>query len=177
MAKGMEVPKAVRAACRYVEAGIKTAPGWGKGNGPLNHFHSTYTLPFAPWVARFFLSWVVWMGADDLRGHFIDYLLERPDVAPVWHQFVNHPFVLAMGDATLPLESFKGYLIQDYLYLVHFARANALASYKAKTLEDITAVSLGADRGLGAAVEGEEANKLTVGCDCSPHSEGDEASH
>ena len=71
-------------------------------------------------------------------------------MAPVWHQFVNHPFVLAMGDATLPLESFKGYLIQDYLYLVHFARANALASYKAKTLEDITAVSLGSGRGFGS---------------------------
>jgi thiaminase len=53
-----------------------------------------------------------------LRGHFIDYLLERPDVAPIWEKFVNHPFVLAMGDGTLPVESFKGYLIQDYLYLV-----------------------------------------------------------
>jgi thiaminase len=51
-------------------------------------------------------------------GHFIDYLLERPDVAPVWDRFVNHPFVSAMGDGTLPIESFKGYLIQDYLYLV-----------------------------------------------------------
>lgn len=29
-----------------------------------------------------------------------------------------HPFVMAMGDGTLPLESFKGYIIQDYLYLV-----------------------------------------------------------
>jgi thiaminase len=52
------------------------------------------------------------------RGHFLDYLLERPDVAPVWDKFVNHPFVLAMGDGTLPLESFKGYLVQDYIYLV-----------------------------------------------------------
>lgn len=25
---------------------------------------------------------------------------------------------MAMGDGTLPLESFKGYIIQDYLYLV-----------------------------------------------------------
>ncbi|KAK1835127.1 thiamine biosynthesis protein [Podospora conica] len=158
MAKGMEVPQAVRAACRYVEAGIKTAPGWGKGNGPLNHFHSTYTLPFAP-------------------GHFIDYLLERPDVAPVWHQFVNHPFVLAMGDATLPLESFKGYLIQDYLYLVHFARANALASYKAKTLQDITAsativahiareMKLHIDycKGFGISVEEIESTEENMAC-------------
>ena len=115
------------------------------------------------------------MGADDNSGHFIDYLLERPDVAPVWHQFVNHPFVLAMGDATLPLESFKGYLIQDYLYLVHFARANALASYKAKSLEDITAVSLRLGIWLGQL--GEEVNRWTVGCDCGTHSQGDEAAH
>lgn len=47
-------------------------------------------------------------------------MLERSDVAPVWDRFVNHPFVLAMGDGTLPVESFKGYLVQDYLYLVSF---------------------------------------------------------
>ncbi|KAK4650867.1 trifunctional hydroxymethylpyrimidine kinase/phosphomethylpyrimidine kinase/thiaminase [Podospora pseudocomata] len=122
LAKRMDMPQAVEAACRYVEAGIKTAPGLGKGNGPLNHFHSTYTLPFAP-------------------GHFIEYLLERPDVAPVWKRYVTHPFVLAMGDGTLPLESFKGYLIQDYLYLTHYARASALAGYKAKKIEDIGAAA------------------------------------
>ncbi|KAK4138159.1 hypothetical protein BT67DRAFT_437510 [Trichocladium antarcticum] len=120
LAKGMDMPAAVRTACRYVEAGIRTAPGLGRGNGPLNHFHSVYTLPFSP-------------------GYFVDYLLERPDVAPVWHKFVNHPFVLAMGDATLPLESFKGYLIQDYLYLIQFSRSNALGAYKAKTMKDIAA--------------------------------------
>ena len=74
-------------------------------------------------------------------GHFLEYLLHRPDVAPVWHRFISHPFVLGLGNGELPLESFKGYLIQDYLYLIHFARANALASYKAKNREDIAAVS------------------------------------
>lgn len=90
-------------------------------------------------------------------GRFIEYLLERPDVKDVWRTFTHHPFVMAMGNGTLPLESFKGYLVQDYLYLVrmaspfvrlatdeasqvHFARANALASYKAKSMQDITAV-------------------------------------
>lgn len=51
-------------------------------------------------------------------GYFIEYLLERPDVQQVWKEFVHHPFVMALGDGTLPLESFKGYIIQDYLYLV-----------------------------------------------------------
>lgn len=48
LANGMHPVEAVRAACQYVEAAIRTAPGYGSGNGPLNHFHSTYTLPFAP---------------------------------------------------------------------------------------------------------------------------------
>ncbi|KAK4146900.1 Phosphomethylpyrimidine kinase-domain-containing protein [Dichotomopilus funicola] len=118
LGKGMDMPAAVKAGCRYVQAGIRSAPGLGGGSGPLNHFHSMYSLPFSP-------------------GHFVEYLLEHPDVAPVWDEFINHPFVLAMGDGTLPLESFKQYLIQDYLYLIHFARANALGSFKASTMKDI----------------------------------------
>lgn len=42
-------------------------------------------------------------------------------MAPVWDRFVKHPFVMAMGNGSLPLESFKGYLVQDYLYLVGLA--------------------------------------------------------
>ncbi|PNY28665.1 hydroxymethylpyrimidine/phosphomethylpyrimidine kinase 2, partial [Tolypocladium capitatum] len=119
LATGRDVPSSVRAACRYVEAGIRTAPDLGSGHGPLGHFHSTYNLPFSP-------------------GYFVEYLLDRPDVGNVWKTFVYHPFVMALGDGTLPLESFKGYIIQDYLYLIHFARANALASYKAKNIDDIS---------------------------------------
>lgn len=39
-------------------------------------------------------------------------------MAPVWDRFIHHPFVMAMGTGSLPRESFKGYLVQDYLYLV-----------------------------------------------------------
>jgi hydroxymethylpyrimidine/phosphomethylpyrimidine kinase len=45
---GMDIPSAVRKACRYVEVAIRTAPGYGLGHGPLNHFHSQAALPFAP---------------------------------------------------------------------------------------------------------------------------------
>lgn len=48
LAKDNDVKKAVRSACRYVEAGIKTSPNLGKGSGPLNHFHSLQVLPFSP---------------------------------------------------------------------------------------------------------------------------------
>ncbi|ODA77098.1 hypothetical protein RJ55_07616 [Drechmeria coniospora] len=123
LANGRDVPTSVLAACRYVEAGIRTAPGLGDGHGPLDHFHSTYTLPFS-------------------SGYFVEYLLERSDVSDVWKPFVHHQFVKALGDGTLPLESFKGYIIQDYLFLTHFARANALASYKAKNVDDIVVVNI-----------------------------------
>jgi hydroxymethylpyrimidine kinase/phosphomethylpyrimidine kinase len=48
LATGMTVEAAVKAGSRYVEAGIKTSIGMGKGNGPINHFHSSYSLPFTP---------------------------------------------------------------------------------------------------------------------------------
>lgn len=52
------------------------------------------------------------------RGGFIQYLLERDDVKPAWHDYTHHEFVERMGDGTLPREVFKNYMIQDYLYLV-----------------------------------------------------------
>jgi thiaminase len=52
------------------------------------------------------------------RGGFIEYLLERDDVVPAWHAFTHHEFTQRMGDGTLPRETFKYYMIQDYLYLV-----------------------------------------------------------
>jgi len=48
MASGKEMVAAVRDSCRYVEAGIRTSKTLGKGNGPINHFHSVYHLPCAP---------------------------------------------------------------------------------------------------------------------------------
>ncbi len=52
--------------------------------------------------------------------------MDLPEVAPVWNRYITHPFVQALGDGSLPLESFKGYLVQDYLYLVGFDAGNPL---------------------------------------------------
>ncbi|KAI9368503.1 DNA polymerase family B-domain-containing protein [Aspergillus egyptiacus] len=120
LALGKDMKRAVRSAVRFVEAGIRTSFQLGKGSGPINHFHSVYSLPFAP-------------------GRFLEYVLERPDVQPVWKNFTEHAFVAGLGSSTLPIERFKEYLVQDYLYLVQFARSNALAAYKAKDMESIAA--------------------------------------
>ena len=109
--------RAVKKAARYVEAGIKTSKDLGKGSGPINHFHSSYNLPFAQYV----LSDQLVLQSRKLMyfsGRFVEYLLDRPDVKDIWRQYTEHDFVNKMADGTLPIEQFKYYLIQDYLYLV-----------------------------------------------------------
>ena len=61
---------------------------------------------------------LVGWSAEEVRGRFFDYLLDRPDVQEPWNRFIKHEFVQRLGAATLPIESFKRYLIQDYMYLV-----------------------------------------------------------
>lgn len=53
-----------------------------------------------------------------LRGGFIQYLLDRDDVQKPWKSYIEHEFVQKMGDGSLPIEKYKYYLIQDYLFLV-----------------------------------------------------------
>jgi thiaminase len=55
---------------------------------------------------------------NDHSGRFIDYLLDRADVKAAWKEHTEHAFVAGLADGTLPVASFKYYLIQDYLYLV-----------------------------------------------------------
>ncbi|WP_110686926.1 thiaminase II [Salinicola aestuarinus] len=54
-----------------------------------------------------------------------------------WRAYIQHDFVRQLGNATLPEASFRHYLKQDYLFLIHFARAFALAAYKSPTLADL----------------------------------------
>lgn len=65
----------------------------------------------------------------------------RRAACPSWDRYVRHPFVTGMGDGTLPEACFRHYLIQDYLFLIHFARAYALAAFKADTLADMRAAA------------------------------------
>lgn len=66
-----------------------------------------------------------------------------------WRAYIEHDFVRQLGTATLPEASFRHYLKQDYLFLIHFARAYALAAYKSPTLADLRQ----AHEGLKAIVD------------------------
>jgi thiaminase/transcriptional activator TenA len=53
--------------------------------------------------------------------------------AAAWHAYTWHPFVQGLADGSLRLPAFRRYLVQDYLFLVQFTRAYALAAYKAES--------------------------------------------
>lgn len=54
-----------------------------------------------------------------------------------WPAYTDHAFVRGLKDGTLPREAFLHYLVQDYVFLIHFSRAWALAITKAETPEEM----------------------------------------
>ncbi|MCL2495002.1 MAG: thiaminase II [Oscillospiraceae bacterium] len=62
----------------------------------------------------------------------------KAKAAKVWEAGYNHPFVQALGAGTLDREIFKFYLLQDYLYLLQYAKVFAIAAIKSDTEELMT---------------------------------------
>ena len=71
--------------------------------------------------------------------------------AEEWRAYARHEFVRALGAGDLPEACFRHYLVQDYLFLIQFARAYALGVYKADTLDDMRAAA----RNLGGILDTE----------------------
>ncbi len=64
---------------------------------------------------------------------------------PAWSGYVDHAFVQGLGDGSLPRAAFLTYLVQDYIFLVHFARAWALGVVKADDLNEMRACAATVD--------------------------------
>ncbi len=60
-----------------------------------------------------------------------------------WRAYTEHPFTEGLADGSLPEAAFRHYLVQDYLFLIEFARAYALAVYKSPTLADMREAAAG----------------------------------
>lgn len=43
-------------------------------------------------------------------------------VSSIWQSYEKHPFLSGLFDGTLPIEKFRFYMIQDYLYLLDYAK-------------------------------------------------------
>lgn len=50
----------------------------------------------------------------------------------IWNSYYDHPFVKGIGTGELNIEKFRYYMIQDYLYLLEYAKIFALGVIKAK---------------------------------------------
>jgi thiaminase/transcriptional activator TenA len=57
--------------------------------------------------------------------------------AEPWRLYTGHEFVARLAAGTLPQACFRRYLVQDYLFLLHFARTWGLAIYKSDTLAEM----------------------------------------
>ena len=56
---------------------------------------------------------------------------------PTWNDYTQHDFVKQLAVGTLAADSFRHYLVQDYLYLIHYTRVMALSVYKSDTLSQM----------------------------------------
>lgn len=66
---------------------------------------------------------------------FMKEILEKN--IPIWEECIATPFIQDLQAGTMPIECFKNYMIQDSIYLKHYARVYGKMIYYAQTLQEI----------------------------------------
>src|SRR3712207_2918476 len=61
----------------------------------------------------------------------------REAARPIWEQQMQHPFVRALGDGSLPREVFEFYIRQDARFLDELAKVFAFAATKTGNTEEV----------------------------------------
>lgn len=64
---------------------------------------------------------------------FSERLYEK--LQPIWRKNHAHPFVREMGEGSLDQKKFRFFMIQDYLYLIDYAKLFAIGAVKANDVE------------------------------------------
>lgn len=77
----------------------------------------------------------------------------RDAAAPIWADCLQHPFVTGIGDGSLPVEKFRYFMLQDYLYLFDYARVFALGVVKARDPELMRRFAANVDAILGGEMK------------------------
>src|SRR5712675_3643331 len=83
-----------------------------------------------------------------------------------WRAYTEHPFTNGLADGSLAEAAFRHYLVQDYLFLIEFARAHALSVYKSPKLADMREAAAGLSAILD--IEMNLHVKLCAGWACRP---------
>ncbi len=53
----------------------------------------------------------------------------------IWNDYLKHPFVQGIADGSLDEEKFRYYMVQDYVYLIDYAKVFALGVAKSRDTE------------------------------------------
>ena len=85
---------------------------------------------------------------------FTDYLYESSK--EIWDKYLEHPFLVELGEGTLDKEKFRKYLIQDYLYLIEYAKVYAMACVKSRNMRELKKFH----NGVAGSIETETANHI-----------------
>ena len=72
----------------------------------------------------------------------------RVRVGPLWEQVVRHPFVIELGDGTLPAEKFRVYFEQDYLFLKDWVKLLGLGVAKSPDFDSARSICAFLNGGL-----------------------------
>ena len=64
---------------------------------------------------------------------FMEYLEDQS--RPIREAILAHPFVVGVGRGDLPVDRFKYYVCQDYVYLIDYSRVLAVAAARAPQLD------------------------------------------
>ena len=85
-----------------------------------------------------------------------------------WRAYTEHPFTNGLADGSLAETAFRHYLVQDYLFLIEFARAYALSVYKSPKLADMREAAAGLSAiqtrygFVAACASGREASRVAI---------------
>ena len=63
--------------------------------------------------------------------------LLRKKADSIWVRILDHPFLIEMSKGSLPIEKFKFFIIQDYIFLIDFSKALGVAASKISEVEDL----------------------------------------
>ncbi|MEL6267127.1 MAG: TenA family protein [Pseudomonadota bacterium] len=77
----------------------------------------------------------------------------RSAALPAWEAYTRHAFVRGLATGALPRESFLRYLRQDYVFLIHFSRAWALAAVKTDRIEEMRLAAATVNALIGEEIE------------------------
>lgn len=59
------------------------------------------------------------------------------EAIPIWNKCLKTPFIQKLKNGNLAIDDFKNYIIQDSIYLKHYARMYGMAIYSSTTLKEI----------------------------------------